>query len=58
MLHRNPVAVDQFILLDLGAFGSPVHKRWSVAPTPTPFAQVLAVMWRFLDLLILLGATC
>jgi len=58
MLHRNPVAADRFVLQDLGAFGSPVHIRWSVAPTLMPFAQVLAVMWRFLDLLILLGATC
>jgi hypothetical protein len=58
MLHRNPVAADQFILPDLGAFGSPTHKRWSVAPTLKPIAQVLAIIWRFLDLLILLGATC
>ena len=27
MLHRNPVAPDQSVLQDLGAFGSPVHIR-------------------------------
>ena len=58
MLHRNPIAPDQFVLQDLGAFGSPAHIRYSVAPTLMPFARVLAVMWRFRDLLILLGATC